>query len=72
MSSSSLTAPSTSILLSKTRNETRRVPDGEQRVELGLGLGEAFVVGRVDQEDDTVDLREVFALKATGYVELST
>jgi hypothetical protein len=32
---------------------------GQERVELGLGLGEALVVLGVDQEDDAVDLGEV-------------
>ena len=45
--------------------------DGEQHIGLGLQVGGAFVVGRPDQEDDTVDLGEVVAPEATGYVELS-
>lgn len=31
----------------------------EEGVELGLGLGESLVVLRIDEEDDTVNLREV-------------
>lgn len=43
--------------------------DGEQCIKLGLRFSETFVVSRVDQEDDTVDLGEVVAPEATGYVE---
>ena len=38
--------------------------DGEQRVELRLGLGEPLNVDAVDEEDDAVDLREVIPPEA--------
>lgn len=38
----------------------------EQRIELGLGLGESFVVLGVDQEDNAVDFREVIPPQTTG------
>lgn len=41
--------------------------DGQEGVELRLGLGEALKVGRVDEEDDTVDFREVVAPEAAGW-----
>lgn len=39
---------------------------GEQRVELGLGLGEPLVVLRVDEEDDTVYFGEVVLPETAG------
>lgn len=39
--------------------DLRELLDGEQGVELRLGLGEPLKVGTVDEEDDAVDLREV-------------
>lgn len=47
-----------------TKDEERNLReflDGEEGVEFGLGFGEAFKVGRVDEEDDTVNLGEVVA-----------
>lgn len=43
----------------------REILDGEERVELGLGLGEALVVSAVDEEDDSVDFGEVVAPETT-------
>lgn len=40
---------------------------GEERVELGLGFGEALVVLCVDQEDDPADFGEVVFPQAAGY-----
>lgn len=34
---------------------------GEERIELGLGLGKALVVLCIDKEDDAADLGEVVA-----------
>jgi hypothetical protein len=42
--------------------------DREQRVKLGLRLGETLVVGRVDQENDAIDLREVVTPETAGCV----
>lgn len=39
---------------------------GQERVELGLGLGESLVVLGVDEEDDAVDLGEVISPDTTG------
>ena len=39
--------------------DLRELLDGEEGVELRLGLGEALEVGAVDEEDDPVDLGEV-------------
>ena len=41
--------------------------NGEKGVEFGLGLGESFEVGGVDQEDDTIDFGEVISPKTTSY-----
>ena len=35
--------------------------NGKESVEFGLGFRESLKVGRVDEEDDTVDFREVVA-----------
>jgi hypothetical protein len=43
-----------------------QVLHGEQGVQLGLGLGEAFVVLGIDQEDDAVDFGEVVLPQAAG------
>ena len=45
--------------------------NGEESIELRLGFGEPLKVGRVDEEDDAIDLREVIAPKATRYEQVS-
>ena len=45
---------------------------GQERVELGLGLGESFVVLGVDEEHDAVDFGEVVSPDTAGYVEQSS
>ena len=40
--------------------------DGQERIELSLGLGETLVVDTVDEENDAVDLREVVAPEAAS------
>jgi len=40
--------------------------DGEKRIELRFGFGEAFKVRAVDKENNAVDLREIVAPKAAG------
>ena len=37
----------------------RQLLDGEKSIKLSLGLGKTLKVGTINQEDDTVDLREV-------------
>lgn len=44
----------------------RELLDGQQRVQLSLGLGEALNVNGVDEEDDAVDLREVVSPEPAG------
>jgi hypothetical protein len=39
---------------------------GEEGIELGLGLGKTLVVLSVDEEDDTVDFREVILPEPAG------
>jgi hypothetical protein len=41
------------------RAHLRELLDREEGVKLSLGLGQALGVGRVDEEDDAVDLGEV-------------
>jgi hypothetical protein len=43
------------------------VLDREERVQLGLGLGEALKVGGIDEEDDAIDLGEVVTPEPAGY-----
>ena len=43
-----------------------QVLHAEQRIELGLALGEALGVFGVDEEDDAADLREVVLPQAAG------
>ena len=45
----------------------RELLDGEEGVELRLGLGEPFKVGTVNKEDDTIDLGEVVPPEAARY-----
>ena len=40
---------------------------GKERVQLGLSLGESFVVLCIDEEDDTIHFREVVLPEATSY-----
>lgn len=40
--------------------------DGQKRVELCFRLGETLEIGGVDEEDDTVNFREVIPPKTTG------
>lgn len=44
----------------------------QQRVELGLGLGEAFGVLGVDEEDDAANFGEVVFPEAAGYTSLTS
>ena len=43
------------------------VLDGKKGVELGLGFGESFEIGAIDEEDDAVDLREVITPAEGAY-----
>ena len=45
----------------------RELLNGEQSVELRLGLGEPLEVRAVDEEDDAVNLREVVTPEAASY-----
>lgn len=56
-----------------TKNQERNLRellDGEQSVELCLGLGESLEVRAVDEEDDAVNLGEVVAPEAASYREV--
>ena len=44
--------------------------DAQEGVELGLALRETLNVGRVDQEDDAIHLREVVAPQTAGWKAL--
>ena len=46
--------------------DLRELLDGEEGIELRLGLGEALKVGAVDEEDDPVDLGEVVPPEAAS------
>lgn len=41
----------------------------QERVELGLGLGESLVVLGVDKEDNAVNFRKVIFPQATGWTD---
>ena len=45
----------------------RELFNGEKCVKFGLGLGESFEVGAVNEEDDTIYFREVVAPEPTCY-----
>ena len=55
------------------KNEERNLGellDAQEGVELGLALRETLNVGRVDQEDDAIHLREVVAPQTAGWKAL--
>ena len=41
---------------------------GQEGVELGLGLGQALVVFRVDEENDAINFGEVILPEAASYI----
>jgi hypothetical protein len=43
--------------------------NGEELVELRLALRESLEVGTINEEDNTVDLREVVAPETTSYID---
>lgn len=54
------------LVAENDKGDLGKLLHGEERVELGLGLGEALVVLGVDEEDDAVDFGEVVLPETAG------